>query len=611
MSKKFVGILLLLVLLLSLVGSVAQAQGGVVMVIGWEQEPDRAYLTSNSAFSSYIAEFNQRDLIDYDENRVPYAVMAEEVPTLENGGVTLYDVEFDVDGDGTLDQTQAPIVTWRLRPGMLWSDGTPVTAEDCMFMHNVNMQPDPLDSYGRGLYPQVVASARVVDELTFEMTYNRPFPDYLSTRIACDHPAHVFLGENADGFTMDQDGDGVFDNNLDNAPFFQGFTNIVAYGPYIVTEYNPGQNIILNRNPYWGQNAWEIVPVIDTFILQFILESEQMENALEVGDIDLAFNYDGTVSDYDTMENVTEFFTDGVFNDALWFNMGEFAFPAMQDVRVREALVHAIDRRGMAESVLGAGTSALIPKSWFPSQFWPEDLPYREFDVTLAQQLLTEAGWVDDDGDEAPIDNDGDGAIDNPAPTVRVSQGVEGVSDGTPMVLRFYTTARAPRPDYQTLIQAQLAAVGVRTQLFVVNGPTVLFATFNDRGILNTGAYDIAIFARSNTPLSPASQAPQSWYCAGIPSPTNTTGQNSSWFCDPEFDRLDTLVASTQDADERLALHYQAEILFYNAAIWHGLYVRPQYYAVRSDRWNVDSMRNMGTLTGNYFRAIEFWQVAS
>jgi peptide/nickel transport system substrate-binding protein len=282
--------------------------------------------------------------------------------------------------------------------------------------------------------------------------------------------------------------------------------------------------------------------------------------------------------------------------------MGEFAFPAMQDVNVREALVHAIDRRGMSEAILGPGTSELIPRSWFPSQFWPEDMPFVEYDVEQARQLLTAAGWVDEDGDESP---------DNTAPTVRVSQGVEGVEDGTPFVLRFYTTTRAPRPDFQTLIQAQLAAVGVRTQLFVVNGPTVLFATFNERGILNTGAYDLAIFARSNTPLSPASQAPQSWYCSGIPGPENTTGQNNSWFCDPEFDRLDTLVASTLDEQERLNLHYQAETLFYNAMIWHGLYVRPQYYAIRSDRWNVDTFRAMGTLTGNYFRDVEHWQPAS
>ncbi|NWF68553.1 MAG: hypothetical protein HXY40_05660 [Chloroflexi bacterium] len=605
MSKRvyrWCGLVLAALLLLSVGGSALAQDQGLLFVIGWEQEPDRSFLVSQSAFSAYIAEFNQRDLFDFDENRQVYPVMAEEIPTVENGGIELYDVQFDVDGDGTLDATQAPIVTWRLRPGMLWSDGTPITSADCMFYHDLMMQPDPVDSVNRGLYPQVVASAETPDELTFRMTYNRPFPDYLITSVLCGIPAHSFLGDNVDGFTMDTDGDGVFDNNIDDAPFFNDWLAVVGYGPYVISDYQAGTSMTLVRNPNWGINEFEQSGTIDTLILQFILESEQMENALEVGDIDMAFNYDGSVSDYESMANVTEFFTVGVFNDALWMNMGEFAFPAMQDVRVREAIVHALDRRSMAENVLGAGTGALIPRSWFPEQFVQADLPFREYDVDLARQLLTEAGWVDDDGDEGP---------DNTAPSLRVSQGVANVADGTPLILRFHTTPRAPRPDYQTLIQAQLAAVGIRTQLFVVNGPTVLFASFNDRGVLNTGAYDLAIFARSNTPLSPATNAPNSWYCSGIPSPSNTTGQNSSWFCDPEFDRLDTLVASTLDPEERLELHYEAETLFYNAAMWHGLYVRPQYYAVRSDRWNVDSMRAMGTLTSNYFRQVEYWQPAS
>ena len=65
MSKRFTGILLV-AMLLTLFGSIVRAQDGVLFVIGWEQEPDRAYLSSQSAFSTYVAEFNQRDLIDYD-----------------------------------------------------------------------------------------------------------------------------------------------------------------------------------------------------------------------------------------------------------------------------------------------------------------------------------------------------------------------------------------------------------------------------------------------------------------------------------------------------------------------------------------------------------------
>jgi ABC-type transport system substrate-binding protein len=272
----------------------------------------------------------------------------------------------------------------------------------------------------------------------------------------------------------------------------------------------------------------------------------------------------------------------------------------MQDVRVREGLVHAIDRRGIADQFAGPGAGAALTRAWVAEQFVPADLPFREYDVDLARQLLTDAGWVDDDGDES---------ADNAAPSLRVSSGVEGVEDGTPFILRFYTTPVVPRPDIQTVIQAQLAAVGVRTQLFVVNGPTVLFASFAERGTLNTGAYDLAMYALSNNPLSPNGAA-DNFRCTGIPSNENPEGRNGTWFCDEEFDRLDFLVGVTNDPTERQGYRDQAEPLFFNAAVWHSIRPRLQYYAVRTDRFNAESMYEMGTLSGNYFNRVEHWQVA-
>jgi peptide/nickel transport system substrate-binding protein len=583
-------------------GSMAGAQDGFTVIIGWEQEPDLPELYSGSAFSEYLDEFYARDIWDWDTDRNIFPIMVEEVPTLENGLVTQVDVG-DVDGDGVADQ--APQVTIRLRQGMLWSDGEPITAEDCMFGHNLLMQPDAVDSIQRGFYPEVVASAEQVDDYTVVITYNRPWPDFLlDAVITCAYPAHKFLGDNEDGFTMDTDGDGVFDNNADNAPYASGFldpSQLVGYGPYIMSEYNAGQNIVFTRNPNWGVNEWETVPAVDTFILQFILESEQMENALEVGDIDLAFNFDAVNNGYGELENVAVFTTPGVFVDGIWLNSGPNAFPAMQNVSVREAIYHGINRRGIADQFAGEGAGALLPRAWVPEIFTPPDLPFREYDPELARQLLTEAGWVDDDGDEGP---------DVAAPTARVAQGVEGVPDGTAIILRFYTTPVVPRADIQVVIQAQLQEIGIRTQLFVVNGPTVLFAPFASRGILYTGEYDIAMYALSNIPLSP-NGSPDNFQCRGIPSVENPEGRNNTWFCNEEYDRLDNLVASTNDPELRLQYRYEAEVYFYNAAVWAGIRPRLTAYAVRTDVLNVDSMLRVGTLSGNYFQNITDWQAAS
>jgi peptide/nickel transport system substrate-binding protein len=593
----------LLVFVMS-VGAVSAQDGGVTMIIGWEQEPDVPAPLSPSAFAAYTDDFYGRDVWNWrGEEREIYPIMVEEVPSVDNGLVETVPVTGDFDGDGTEEDGEAPVVTYKLRPGMLWSDGQPVTAEDCMFYHNLMMEPDPVDSFQRGLYPDVVETAEMVDELTVKVTYNTPFPDFTSEdgRLSCQFPAHKFLGENGEGFTMDADGDGVFDANIDDSPYFRAFASIdpaelVGYGPYVLESFNAGQNMTFVRNANWGVNDFETAPTIDTFILQFIPESAQMENAMSVGDIDLAFNFLAADNGYDEMENVGTFVVPGVFVDALWINSGPQAFAAMQDVSVREALVHAIDRRSISNQFAGEGTGDTLPTSWYPPQFTNPELGFREYDVELARTMLTEAGWVDADGDEGTTD----------APTARVSQGVEGLEDGTPLVLRFYTTPVTPRPDVQTVIQGYLTQVGIATQLFVVDGPTALFATFANRGILNTGSYDIALYALSNDPLSPNGSR-EYLQCRGIPSAENPEGQNSTWFCNEEYDRLDNLVAVTIDPEERLELGYQRDPLHYEAAVWHSIRTRPTAYAVRTDRFDIASI-SVGTLSNNYFQSVENWQ---
>jgi peptide/nickel transport system substrate-binding protein len=604
---RLLALSLLLVLVASLSFGIVSAQEDVTLVIGWEQEPDLPSPLSNSAFSSYLASFYGRDVWGWKgEEREIYPIMVEEIPSADNGLVTTVPVTGDFDGDGT-EEAEAPVVTYKLREGMLWSDGKPVTADDCMFYHNLMTQPDPLDSFQRGFYPDVVASAEKVDDLTVEVTYNTPWPDYtVDATLSCAFPAHKFLGDNSEGFTMDTDGDGVFDANIDDSPYFRAFASIdpnelVGYGPYILESFSAGQNAVWVANPNWGINEFETAPAITTIITQFILESAQMENALQVGDIDLAFNFDNANNGYGEMENVGTFAVPGVFIDAIWINSGPNAL-GTSDVLVREAIYSAIDRRGLANQFAGEGAGEQLTKTWYPEQFIDPATSFIEYDVDRARELLTEAGWVDDNGDEGP---------DVTAPTVRVAQGVEGVADGTPLILRFYTTPVIPRPDMQTVIQGQLAQVGIGTQLFVVNGPTVLFASFATRGVLNTGAYEIAIYALSNTPISP-NGAPDSFWCRAIPSPENPEGRNSTWFCDEEHDRLDNLVATTLDEEARLEAAYARGPIFQEAKVWGALRPRPTAYAVRTDRFDISTMENnVGTLSNNYFQSIELWQPVS
>jgi peptide/nickel transport system substrate-binding protein len=566
-------VLLALIGVLSL-GSLVSAQDGDTIVFGWEQEPELLTPRTDATFAALIQNFYARGLWDWDRDLNIFPVMVTEIPTLE-----------------TLDNGNTQI-TINLREGMLWSDGQPITTADCLFMHEVYMDPTK-GTLQRGTYPDVVESVEASSDLSFTVTFNSPFPDALiqaQLLAMCSYPAHILQP------VLDAEG------TIDNAEMWNG-TNVVGYGPYVFTDWTRGDSITLDANPNWDGAA----PAFERVVLRFITDTAQMQNAFETGEIDIAFNWsDDQRTIYEAVENAAVFSTPGVYGDALWINTGNGnGNPALRDVRVRMAIAHAIDRPAMAEALVGPGMT--VPRSWYAQQFWPSEdqLPLLEFNVEGARALLTEAGWVDDDGDET---DDVDNAETTPTP--RVAQGVEGVTDGTPLILRFFTTTRQVRMDYQLLIQGYLNEVGVGTQLLPVPA-TILFADYLERGILDTGDFDLAIFALSTNALSPFADAPDWFGCDGVPSAEDPNGNNGWAFCSEEFDRLDIEVGQTVDVDARLDLAHQAQVEFYNGQFWHGLYLRPTWYAFNTTRiQDTEEVRNMGTLSSNYFNRIEVWQPA-
>jgi len=563
---RFIVLSLVLVLTMSIGFGLASAQDDdLTIVIGWEQEPSVLAPLSDMAFAAYMQNFYQRDLWDWDTNREIFPIMAEEIPSFENGMVT------ETEEGNT-------VVTYKLNEGMSWSDGEPVTSADCAFWHEIMMDPSK-GTIQRSSYPDVVESLEVVDDLTFVLTYNRPFPDFLTNSTAtCGYPEHIL------GPWVEENG------TIDTAPYFRG-EDVVGYGPYVFGEWVIGNSLTFDRNPYWGENEFEQVPAIDRVILSFITDTAQMQNAFETGQIDLAFNFrDTLVADYQAVAGAEVFSTPGVFGDAIWVNVGNGGHPALEDPMVIDAMIHAIDRATLAEELVGPGVG--VPKSWFAEQFWPEDLPLLEYDPELAMEMLDEAGWVDsnENGIRDKI------VVDDEPP-------VE-------LVLRFYTTELDVRMDYQIFIQEYLEEVGIVVQLLPVPA-TILFAPYAERGILDTGAFDLALFALSTGPLSPFADASEWFGCGSTPSPENGgQGKNGWGWCDEEFDRLDLLVGETVDPVERMEYAHEAQRRFFEGRFWHGLYLRPTWYAVDGSQWDVDTMFDMGTLSDNYFNKVEYWEPA-
>lgn len=548
----------------------AAAQDEDVLVIGFEQEPPNLRPLNTLTFGALVENFYTRGLWEWTTDREIYPVMATEIPSSENGRVVTTE-----DGDTA--------VTVTLREGMVWSDGTPITAADCEIHHIIRSDPSTADGYGRGSYPDVVKDFMLDedDPLSFTVVYNGTFPDYATAteRPECEFPAHIYGPMIEDGGKLDDDpyftGAGDFDGAL-----------TVAYGPYVLSDWNIGSSMTFTANPNWDLEpaGFERIEVV------FITDSAQMRNAMETGEIDVAFNWsDDLQPEYASIEGVETFAVPAVYTDALWIRSGEIGNDpahggdALMDPAVRQAIAHAIDRLTLAEALVGPGIQ--VPTSWYPSVIWPDDLPFLEYDVEGAVALLEEAGWMlNDDGIR---EKDGQ-TLDN---------------------LRFVTTENELRNNYQIFIQDYLSDIGIGVDVQIIPA-TNLFASFADDGTLTNYRWDLAIFANSSEPLNPLTDR-DSYTCAGIPSPENPSGFNPWQFCDERYDEVNDLIESTLPGPERDELVAEAVTLKWEGFFWHGLRLRATWYAVSTgivDPATVEA--HAGTLSDNYFIEIDQWQPA-
>ncbi|MFW5692367.1 MAG: ABC transporter substrate-binding protein [Chloroflexota bacterium] len=564
---------ILLIAALTVFGAIAVSaqDDDSVLVIALEQEPPNLWPLNNLTFGGVLESFYTRDLWDWDVERNVFPVMVTELPSPENGRVV------ETEEGNTA-------VTITLREGISWSDGTPITAADCEVWHTIRSDRSTSDNVARGTYPDNVLSLEIAedDPLTFTVTYNGVYPDYIAGRDKpeCRYPAHVFGPLIADGGKLEDSTYFVGEGD------FGGFAT-VGYGPYAIESWNIGDSAVLVKNPNWdGQE-----PAWDRIVIPFIADSTQMRNALSVGEVDVTFNWsDDLQPDYAAIDGVETFPIPGVYSDALWIRMGEVGNDdnhggdALQDPAVRAAIVHAIDRRALVEELVGPGIN--VPLSWYPPALWPEDLQFREYDPELAVSLLEEAGWTD---------TNGDGTVDK--------DGVELAN------LRFVTTENELRNNYQLFIQEYLAEIGIGTDIQIIPA-TTLFAAFGDGGTLTTYQWDLAIFANSADPLTPLTDR-DSYACASIPGPDNPDGFNPWQFCDPEYDAVNDLIETTLPGPERDELVAESVTRFTNADFWNGLRLRSTWFAVDTNVVDAASAEgNAGSLASNWFNQIENWQAA-
>lgn len=266
-------------------------------------------------------------------------------------------------------------VTFKLREGVTWHDGTAFTSADVAFSA-INVWK-PLQNLGRIVFANL-ESAETPDPLTVVLKFSKPTPFQLIRNalpaVTSVVPKHIYEGTDIAA-------------NPAN-------TQLIGTGPFKFTEYKPGEYYLLTRNPdYWGEGQ----PYLDEILYRVLPDRAAAAGALEANDIQLAAFSAVPLADLDRISKVEGISVISKGYEALTYQLVveiNHRRKELADLRVRRAIAHAIDKDFVVKTIfLGYAAPATGPVPQNDAQFYSADVPTYGFDVDKANALLDEAGY--------------------------------------------------------------------------------------------------------------------------------------------------------------------------------------------------------------------------
>jgi peptide/nickel transport system substrate-binding protein len=417
-----------------------------------------------------------------DESGVLHPGLATEIPTVANGEVS------------------ADLKTWtfRLRPGLTWSDGQPEDARDVDFTWRVWVNPTfpSVSTVGVNL----ITSAQVSrDHLSITFHLKQGFEPFLAAwadAAAAPLPAHSFSRIAADAMAQSAE-------NLNPS---------VTSGPFMMQESKPAEHYTVVRNPNYYQAA-QGYPYLDRIIFRVVPNQNTILTDLQTDSIDSAWNLDVTNTPaYKRLSTYTLSFNPKSTNfEAIYFN---FRNPILgQHTEVRRAMAMAIDhqaliqtaRRGQATALCTDHAAALVPG-------YQPNAPCPAFDVQAANALLDQSGWVKGEG------------------------GVRA-KGGERLEFRYSTTNEQWRLNDELILQQDFKAIGVKIDIQNYPASTLIATVLQ-------GKYELLEFEASFAYDGDDSLL---FACSQIP----PNGFNIAFYCNHHLDTLFMQEQQTSDPTQR------------------------------------------------------------
>ncbi|MGH9224957.1 MAG: ABC transporter substrate-binding protein [Acidimicrobiales bacterium] len=485
----------------------------------------------------------------YENNLTPFTLTMMSLPDVHDTVNLVYDTLFWSQvkekpepwlAESAESSPDQKVWTVKLRSGVMWHDGRPLTAEDVKFTFEY-MKKIPTGRYTHHVWESpVFSSAEVLDPLTVRLTFEEPAPTFMilpgaDLPIVPKHVWEPIPPKEASKST-------------DMLP--------IGSGPYKVTEIVPDQRYKLEANQLYFKGK----PKVDVIDLPIVKDPSAAFAALQTGQVDSVTR---TVPPelYDQLSNTAGISVmKGTRMESAQIHFNTLKAP-LTDAKLRKAISMATDNNAIVQTVL-LGHGRPGRDGWIhPDSAWTDASTAfghaggtgHQYDPALANRNLDAAGYTRD------------------------SDGVRRTPDGKRIELNVLVSANEPQQlRAAQVMSTQLEAIGVKLGVEAID-PAAL------RQRRNTGNYDTFI---SNLESHAHADPDALFFFFHTPPATSTTPASFGGYSNPAFDALGAKAKSTVDLEARQAMLNQMQAMFAEDSPALVLYYSDGLYAYRTGAYN-------------------------
>jgi peptide/nickel transport system substrate-binding protein len=392
-----------------------------------------------------------------------------------------------------------------LRKGVKFHDGTTFDAHDMVYSFNRILDPDS-ESYIHKKYTDIVESVEAADDYTL--------------KIVLKTPDNAFMAK-----LQSRDVAPVSKETVEKAGKDYGTKVVVGTGPFKFVEWLQGDRVVVERfEDYWQEG----IPYLDKIVYKIIPEESTALMQLRLGEVHIL--EDVARKDIATLkedENITVELVTGIEHEQIYLNT---ARPPFDDIRVRQALAHAIDRQAIIESVFEGYAEESVgpyhPWFWTHNPEWKQPYPY---DPEKAKKLLEEAGYGPDN----------------------------------PLKFELITTNQDMFVDQCVMVQAFMADVGAEVEVTPIDKSTLFDRIYVRKAFEGKPEMFMAALEDWGSSVVDPESAAERLFTTG-------DGSNKCFYSNPEVDKLFQDVNFAMTLEEQKKIYYKTEEIIAKdvATVW-------------------------------------------